>query len=73
MSKDALESVFSVCHALIRRIFLDAIAICAKATKISELTEFPGWMTSLETKAAELIVSEQRKLLDAKRAQSTSP
>jgi hypothetical protein len=31
------------------------------------LHEYPGWMTSLETKTAELIVSEQRKLLDAKR------
>lgn len=72
MSRDALESVFGVCHALIRRIFLDAIAICAKATKISELTEFPGWMTRLETKTAELIVSEQRKALDAKRAHSSS-
>jgi hypothetical protein len=68
MSKDALESVFGICHGLIRRIFLEAIEICAKATKISELTEFQGWMTSLEIKTAELIVSEQRKLLDAKRA-----
>jgi hypothetical protein len=65
--------VFGVCHGLIRRIFLDAIADCAKATKISELHEYPGWMTSLETKTAELIVSEQRKLLDPKRAQSTAP
>jgi len=69
MGKDALESVFGICHGLIRRIFLEAISICAKATKISEMPEFPGWMTSLETKTAELIVSEQRKLLDAKRAQ----
>jgi hypothetical protein len=30
-------------------------------------------MRSLETKTAELIVSEQRKLLDAKRAQSAAP
>jgi hypothetical protein len=73
MSKDALESVFGVCHGLIRRMFLDAIEVCAKATKISELAEYPGWMTSLETKTAELIVSEQRKLLDAKRAQPASP
>jgi hypothetical protein len=73
MGKDALESVFGVCHGLIRRMFLDAIEVCAKATKISELAEYPGWMTSLETKTAELIVSEQRKLLDAKRAQAASP
>ena len=73
MGKDALESVFGVCHGLIRRIFLEAIEVCARATKISELAEYPGWMTSLETKTAELIVSEQRKLLDAKRAQPASP
>jgi hypothetical protein len=73
MSKDALVSVFGVCHGLIRRIFLDTIEVCAKATKISELAEYPGWMRSLETKTAELIVSEQRKLLDAKRAQPASP
>jgi hypothetical protein len=72
MGKGALESVFGVCHGLIRRMFLDAIEVCAKATKISELAEYPGWMTSLETKTAELIVSEQRKLLDAKRAQPAS-
>lgn len=60
MSKDALEFVFGICHGLIRQIFLEAISICAKATKISELQEFPRWMTSLETKTAELIVSEQR-------------
>jgi hypothetical protein len=35
IGKEALESVFGVCHGLIRRIFLDAIADCAKATKIS--------------------------------------
>jgi hypothetical protein len=73
MGKDALESVFGVCHGFIRGIFLDAIAVCAKATKISELAEYPAWITSLETKTAELIVSEQRKLLDAKRAQAGSP
>jgi hypothetical protein len=73
MGKEALESVFAVCHGVIRRIFLDAIEVCAKATKISELVEYPGWMRSLETKTAELIVSEQRKLLDAKRAQSAAP
>jgi hypothetical protein len=73
MGKDALESVFGICHGLIRRIFLEAISICAKATKISEMPEFPDWMTSLETKTAELIVSEQRKLLDAKRAQPSPP
>jgi hypothetical protein len=73
MSKDALESVFGICHGLIRRIFLDAVATCAKVTKISELPDFPGWMTGLETKSAELIVSEQRKLLDAKRAHSAQP
>jgi hypothetical protein len=73
MSKDALESVFGICHGIIRRIFLEAIAICTKATKISELPEYPGWMTSLETKAAELIVGEQRKLLDARGAQSALP
>jgi hypothetical protein len=68
MGKEALESVFGICHGLIRRVFLDAIEVCAKATKISELDEYRGWMTSLETKTAELIVSE-RKLLDAKRVQ----
>ena len=73
MSKDALESMFGVCHGLIRRIFLQAIEICAKATKISELAEFKGWMTSLETKTAEIIVNEQRKLLDAKRAEPAPP
>jgi hypothetical protein len=73
MSKEALESVFGICHGLIRRIFLDAITICAKATKISELTEYPGWITRLETKTAELIVSEQRRLLETKRAQAASP
>jgi len=72
IGRDALESLFGVCHGLIRRIFLDAIEVCSKATKISELTEYPGWMRSLETKTAELIVSEQRKLLDAKRAQVPS-
>jgi Family of unknown function (DUF5677) len=40
MSKEALESVFGVCHGLIRRIFLDAISTCAKTTRISELAEF---------------------------------
>ena len=69
MGKDALKSVFGICHGLIRRMFLDAIEVCAKATKISELAEYSGWMTSLETKTAELIVSEQRKLLDTKRVQ----
>jgi hypothetical protein len=73
MGKDALESVFGVCHGLIRRIFLDAIEVCARATKISELAKYPRWMTSLEAKTAELIVSEQRKLLDARRAQPASP
>jgi hypothetical protein len=73
MSKEALESVFGVCHGLLQRMFLDAIEFCAKATKISELEQYPGWMTSLETKTAELIVSEQRKLLDTKRAQPASP
>jgi hypothetical protein len=73
IGRDALESLFGVCHGLIRRIFVNAIDVCAKATKISELAEYPGWMRSLETKTAELIVSEQRKLLDAKRAQSASP
>ena len=73
MGKEALESVFAVCHGVIRRIFLDAIEVCAKATKISELVEYPGWMRSLETKTAELIVSEQRKLLDARRTQPASP
>jgi hypothetical protein len=73
MSRDAIESVFGICHGLVRRIFLDAIEVCAKATKISELAEYPGWMRSLETKTAELIVSEQRKLLDATRAQAVSP
>jgi hypothetical protein len=52
--------------------FPDAIEMYAKATKISELAKYPGWMTNLETKSAELIVSEQRKLLDAKRAQPAS-
>jgi len=73
MGKDALESVFGVCHGLIRRILLEAIEACGRVTKISELAEYPGWMTSLKTKTAELIVSEQRKLLDAKRAQPASP
>jgi hypothetical protein len=73
MSKDAIESVFGVCHALMRRTFLDAIAVCAKATRISELAEYPGWMTGLERKTAELIVNEQRKLLDAKRARPATP
>jgi hypothetical protein len=73
MGKDALESVFGICHGLIRRMFLDAIEVCATATKISELAEYPGWMTHLERKTAELIVSEQRKLLDAKCAQPASP
>jgi hypothetical protein len=73
MGEDALESVFGVCHGLIRRMFLDAIEVCAKATKIAELAEYPGWMTRLERKTAELIVSEQRKLLDVKRAQPASP
>jgi hypothetical protein len=73
MGKDALESVFGFCHGLIRRMLLDDIKVCAKATKISELAEYPGWMTSLETKTAELIVSEQRKLLDAKRAKPAPP
>ena len=59
MGKDALESVFGVCHGLIRRIFLEAIEICAKVTKISELGEYPGWMTSLETKTAEPIHQQQ--------------
>jgi hypothetical protein len=58
MGKDAIESVFGVSHVLIRRIFLDAIDVCAKATKISELAEYPGWMRGLEMKTAELIVSE---------------
>ena len=73
MGKDALESVFGLCHGLMRRMLLDTVDVCAKATKISELAEYPRWMTSLETKTAELIVSEQRKLLDAKRAQPTAP
>jgi hypothetical protein len=73
LGKDALESVFGVCHGLIRRIFLDVIEVTAKATKISELAEYPRWMTSLQTKTAELIVTAQRKLLDAKRAQAGSP
>jgi hypothetical protein len=73
MGKDALESVFGICHGLIRRMFLDAIEVCATATKISELAEYPGWMTRLERKTAELIVSEQRKLLDAKCAQPAAP
>ena len=68
MSKQSFESVFGLCHGIIRRIFLDAISTCAKATKISELAEFKGWMTSLETKTAEFIVSEQRRLLEAKQA-----
>ena len=72
LSRDAIESLFGVCYGLIRRILLDAIEVCAKATKISELAEYPGWMRSLDAKTAELIVSEQRKLLDAKRADIAS-
>ena len=72
MSKGDLESMFGFCHSVIQRIFVDATATCATTTKISSLDYFSGWMTSIKLKTREFIVTEQIKLLEAKRKQATS-
>jgi Family of unknown function (DUF5677) len=71
MSKGDFESMFGFCHSVIQRIFVDATATCAKTTKISSLDYFSDWMTSIKLKTGEFIVTEQIKLLDAKRKQAT--
>jgi hypothetical protein len=52
-------------------MFIDATSKCAKATKISSLDYFDGWMQSIHLKTGEIIVAEQIKLLQAKRKQAT--
>lgn len=70
LGRDGLEHVLGYCHSLIQRIFVDATSRCAKATKISGLDYFDGWMQSLRLKTGEIIVAEQIKLLQAKRKQA---
>ena len=70
MNKGDLESMFGFCHSVIQRIFVDATATCATTTKISSLDYFSGWMTSIKLKTREFIVTEQIKLLEAKRKQA---
>jgi hypothetical protein len=71
MSRQALEALFGFCHSLIQRMFVDATSTCAKTTKIASLDYFDSWMRSIKLKTGELIVQEQIKLLEAKRAQAT--
>jgi hypothetical protein len=69
ITRDGFEHVFGFCHSLIQRIFIDATSKCAKATKISALDYFDGWMQSIRLKTGEIVVAEQIKMLEAKRQQ----
>jgi hypothetical protein len=70
VSKGDLESMFGFCHSVIQRIFVDATATCAKTTKIECLDYFSDWMRSIELKTGEFILTEQIKLLEAKRKEA---
>jgi len=72
MSRDALEAVFAFSHILTQRFFVAAASTCARATKISELPDFPGWMQQLRLKTGELIVAEQMKRLQEQQERSDS-
>lgn len=67
LNQKSLESLFGFCHSLMQRIFVDATATCAKATKISSIDYFYDWMRTIELKTGQIIVSEQIKQLKAKR------
>jgi hypothetical protein len=70
LGKDGFQNVFGYCHSLIQRISIDATSRCAKATKISKLDYFDGWMQGLKLKTGEIIVGEQIKVLQEKRKQA---
>lgn len=70
LGRDGFEHVFGYCHSLIQRIFIDATSRCAKATKISGLDYFEGWMQNVKLKTGEIIVGEQIKLLQERRKQA---
>ncbi len=68
MDRGGIENFYGFCHSLIQRIFVDATAVCAKLTKLSQLEYFDRWLLSIQLKTGEIILQEQIRMLEAAKA-----
>ena len=72
MNRVGLEMIFGISHIYAHRLFLKATEACGRATRISDLPEFAGWIREMSLKSGAIMIEAQLAELQKQRNANAS-